>query len=451
MNRAFSLVLRRALSTLCRGVLTAGLLLDTARAEPPLTLSEAMRRALEATPDAAIEEALRDQAAARLGTARTGLLPDLSVSGSVTLGSGNVVAGGAFVPGGYPTVSGPPTEIDLSASWQAMGGATLRWDLLGLLARVRDTDAALASVAATDAGIEARRLDRATRAGLAWIDAAEAGITAGVAHLQVERARSLLQVAGALVDAGLRPGVDRAMAAAELALAEQALTRATGAERAAHARLATALGEASRPYTLSPAPEPPAESSDDGHPALVAAEADLRVARAQLAAVRARFAPRLELLGAGWVRAGVWPPDEPTRVAPNWSGGVVVEVPLLDLPTRRAEATQARAAQQQVSARQESVRLEVQGQRAEAEALSDAARATAAYSEALVTASQEALTQARSRYEAGLVDLTTVATALARAHEAELVALAARSDVLRTALGLANAHGDLTPWTELDR
>lgn len=428
-------------------------LVGPAWAQAPLSLGEAVRIAAEATPSAAADAAALDLASARVAQARASLFPELAISGGATVGTGNVVAGGLFAPTGYPAVSGPPAPVALKPGWQAQGGATVGWDLLALVSRVREVDAALAAEDRDASAAAARRQERSVAGAFAWISVAESDAALEVARGDLERARRVLEVAEALSSAGVRPDVERALAASEVALAEQRLARAEGNVRVARARLATALGgdDELRSRPLAAPPERPPNGGDASPPVVDAARADLASAGAGVAAARASFAPRLELVGATWYRAGAWPPGGPVATAPNWAGGVVVEVPLLDGAARKAEVRAARASEDAAAARLESVRITVDGQQAEALALLEAASRADAVGETVVGAAVAARGQAEARFEAGLVDVTVVATAIAREREARLEQLSARFDVLRAALTRDYVHGDLSAWTEAPR
>jgi hypothetical protein len=93
----------------------------------------------------------------------------------------------------------------------------------------------------------------------------------------------------------------------------------------------------------------------------------------------------------------------------------------------------------------------VGGQLGEREARLAPARRADDVSPAVVEAAVGARSQAEARFEAGLVDVTVVADALAREREARLEQLAARFDVLRAALARDYARGDLSAWTEAVR
>jgi outer membrane protein TolC len=408
----------------------------------------AMRRAADEAPSAVADRATRRATQARYERARSELWPDLSLAGGATVGTGNVVAGGLFQPAGFPAVSGPPTEVRLGPGFQAMTGVAVRWDVLGLLVRIREADAALARRRRADASVIVQRQGRAMAAGLAWLEAARSAATIDVARGDLERGERLLSVAKALADAGVRPDVERSVAAAEVALAEQRLARAEGQAAAARARLAVLLGDSSLGASALGAPPaaPTPASAREAHPSVRAMQSSVEELNARARAARAGFAPRLELAAAGWLRAGNWPPDAGMTVAPNWAAGVVVEVPLFDIAAQSADVRAAQADSDEGRARLDAVKLEVIGQLAEAQALLEAARKSEAYSAAVVQAAHAASNQAIARFEAGLIDVTLVATTQTRAREAELEALTAQFDVLSTALTRDYAIGDVSRW-----
>ncbi|MFN2375037.1 MAG: TolC family protein [Candidatus Binatia bacterium] len=422
-------------------------------ADETLTLAEAMKRAADDTPGAVSDLAERKAADARLQGARVELWPELALSGGATTGTGNVVAGGVFQSGGFPVVSGPPAAEETEAGWQSLAGLTARWDLLGLVARVREVDAALAATERSGAVAEAQRQSRAMSAGMAWLQAAQAADEVDVARTDVERGREVARAAEALVEAGLRPGVERTLAAADLAIAEQRLATVDGRAAATRARLALAVGQAgsTRPASGAVPAVPELPAANATHPLIRANSSMVEEADSRLHATRARFAPRLDLAAAGWMRSGQWPPGEQTEVVPNWAVGLVLEIPLRDLASRASEAQALLAERDAARARLEAARLEVGAQLAEAEALLEAASQADARSSVVVEAARAAFGQAQGRFDAGLLDITLVAAAKSRAREAELASLSARFDVLRAALARDYARGDLGGWMEPGR
>lgn len=434
-------------STWCRAALLGSLAGPAWADDAPLALADAMRLAMEDTPAAAADRADLAAAEARVDQTRADLLPDLGLGAAVTLGTGNVVAGALYPPANLPTVAGPPLDVAVAPGWQAQASLALRWDLLGLAARVRDVDQQLAARHTDLARADAARQARAQLAGLAWLDAAAAAARVGVAEADLDRATQLLTRAAALATAGVRPDVERSLAAADVAAAAQRLALARGAAAAAVARLRAGVGGRTIP-SLAAAPEAPPPPADARAPAVVVAEAEAQERVAGVAVGRAAFLPRLDLLGAAWARGGAWPPGSDARVVPNWTAGLVLDVPLLDLPAQAASLREADAEARAARHRADAVEIAVRGQVAEAEALVDAARAAEAHSAALVEATRAARREAEARFDAGLLDLTTVAAALVREAEAELAAVERRFDVLRAALLRDAARGDLTAWTE---
>jgi outer membrane protein len=416
-------------------------------------MTAAMQRAADETPGAAADRATQRAAQARYERARTDLWPELLLSGGATVGTGNVVAGGIFQPPGFPAVSGPPTDVELGPGFQGTTGVAVRWDVLRLLVRIRDANAALARRKRADASLAAQRQARSTAAGLSWLDAARSAAAIDVVRIDVERGKRLLSVAEALAEAGVRPDVERALAAAEAALAEQRLARAEGQAAAAQARLAVLLGDSSpETYPLGAPPAAPAAASTrELHPSVRAMRATVEELDERVRSARAGYIPRLELAAAGWLRAGNWPPNAGVEVAPNWAVGAVVEVSIFDIASQAADVRAAQADTDEARARLDGVELQVLGQLTEAEALLEAARRTEAQSVTVVQAIEAAHAQAIARFEAGLIDVTLVATTQTRAREAKLEALTAQFDVLSTALARDYALGDLSRWMEVKR
>jgi multidrug efflux system outer membrane protein len=406
-----------------------------------------MRAALSSTPDARLDEAQVQLADARVDAARAAMLPDLSLAGGFTMGTGNVVAGGIFPPQGLGAFSGPPTAVDGRPGWQSQAGLGARWDIIGLVARLREVDVALAETQAVDARASLASLDRAWAAGAAWLAAAEADAALQAAEVDLQTRRRLAASAEALAAAGTRSAQEHALALAAVAGAEANVARARGAADAAIARLATALRVADPVGDLGPLPTRPAPMSAEA-PAVVVAEADVEAREAQVAASAARFLPRLELLAAGSVRAGSWPPTAAPAVAPNWGVGLVLDVPLLDGASRRAEVTAARSALAAADATSEVAMATVLGQRAEAAAWLRAAEATGLASQAARDASEEALRLTEARYAAGLLPWDAVGGAALALRDADLTARLALVDVVRAALLVDYAAGDLSAWME---
>lgn len=406
-----------------------------------------MREAVSSTPDARVDAAQVQAAGAQVDAARAAILPDLSLAGGFTLGTGNVVAGGIFPPQGLGVFSGPPVTVDGRPGWQGQAGVGLRWDLLGLVARVREVDVALAEAQVMDVRASLGSLDRAWTASAAWLAAAEADAALQAAEDDLLTWRRLAATAAALVAAGTRPAQEQAQAQAAIAGAEAAVARARGVADAATVRLGTVLRVAGPVGAPGPLPTRPAPVSAEA-PALVVAQAAVEAHEAQVSASAARFLPRLELLAAGSARAGTWPPTAAPAVAPNWGVGLVLDVPLLDGASRRAEVTAARSALAAAVATREVAWATVSGQRAEAAAWLRAADMTVAATQAARDAARDALRLTEARYAAGLLPWEAVGGASLALRDADLAARLALVDAVRAALLVDYAAGDLSAWME---
>lgn len=413
-------------------------------AAAPVTLGEAIERGSTANPAAVGAAASADAARARSVEARWALVPDLSVGGSATWGTGNVVAGPSFPLLGVPQTAGPPLDPVGAPAANGLVAATARVGLGDLPERLARVDAALARERSTDALARAAALEAGWSAGMAWVDLAEATDGVGLAEVDLAAAREVERRARALVDGGVRPGVERALAASATAASEARLVEARAAVAVAGARLSAALGGGA--WEAAPGALGRATAPADGAPPALAAATEARASAVAAArAERAAFWPRVDLVAATWARGGGWPgPASAVPDVGNWAVGATASWSVLDLPEVSSRARAARADADAAAAAEEALRLAIAAQVAEAAARVVAADERRALVPARLAATDAALREAGARYEAGLADLAEVelARALDRAARAEDVAARAAAD--RAALTLAWACGDLS-------
>jgi outer membrane protein TolC len=406
--------------------------------------------------DAAVGELRREQVA----VARGGYLPDLNLTAELVAGTGNVLRGSLFPTRGIPAVSGPPTGRGLTdAALGSLVGVSASWDLIGLAQRMAQVDAALAELDQALAESGARRLAIAYAAADQFLDLV--GRTEAVRATQVAlaRARVFHTTVKALTDQSLRPGVDAARAAAELALAEVQLVRAEQAEAMSRVELARALGMAGQRIEVTPGgllelpPSTPAGEAPR-HPLLIEADATVKAAQARRRVTALSYLPRLDLVGALWIRgsglvSGAVAPSPAAGLVPdtpNWATGLTFTWPLLELIAVRARTAAASAEVRVADARRQEVEQAIQAQLDEARALLDAAYREAASTPVTLAAARATSDQANARYRAGLATGVEVAEAERLLAQAEIDDAAARLRVRRAELLLARAAGDLGPF-----
>jgi outer membrane protein TolC len=131
----------------------------------------------------------------------------------------------------------------------------------------------------------------------------------------------------------------------------------------------------------------------------------------------------------------------------NWAAGVQVVFPnVFDFATLRARKVVAAASTRAEAALYDEAVLTVTGQRQAAAAMVEAARAILANTPVQLAAAQQAESQARARYQAGLASLVEVADAQNLLAQADMQDQLARIDVWRTVLAQAAANGTLAEF-----
>jgi outer membrane protein TolC len=230
-----------------------------------------------------------------------------------------------------------------------------------------------------------------------------------------------------------------------------------------HTGLARALGVAGTKIDVTPGHLLDLDAAELAtgtvkNPEIVEADAAVRASHARKRAVDLQYLPRLELLGALWVRgsglnSGTLPPSPGAGIVPdtpNWATGICLTWPALELVAVRArsrvEAAQVKAAE----AKRNDVMQAVQSQIDAARETLLASRRIAQNTPIALQAARDAEKQASARYRAGLASVDAVAEAERLLAQAEIDDAVARLNVRRAELLLARAVGDLTPFfTEL--
>jgi outer membrane protein TolC len=451
---------RADLAVMLVGLLSARATAGEPRAIGPFELEPAVAYAIAHHPALQAQQAGEEARRAQVSVGRAGYLPSLDLSAQINVGTGNVLRGGVFSMREIPNVSGPPTGRDIGdAALGSVIGVGIGWDAIGLVRQMAQVDAALAEASQAHAAVEVSRLVVAYAAADQFIDAISRAETVAAARVTVERMRVLVAIIKALVDQELRPGVDYSRAAAELALASTQLIRAEQAEALSRTALARALGAAGEKIQigagrlLEPASLRTAASANKS-PELAEADAVVRASQARKHAVDLQYLPRLDLLGALWVRgsgltSGMVAPSPGAGIVPdtpNWVTGICLTWPALELVAVRArsrvEAAQVKAAQ----ARRSEVMQAVQSQIDAARETLEAARRIAENTPIALKAARDAEAQATARYRAGLATVDAVAEAERLLAQAEIDDAVARLNVRRAQLLLARAVGDLAPF-----
>ncbi len=405
------------------GALTLLLLVYTAvpaRAQvpQPLPLAEAVRIAVERSPQVRAARSTVQAAEAQVQAARAALAP-----------AANLQAASA--------VSGTVTSYQVGA-----GLTYLLYDGGARQAQIRQLEAQARSAREQLAAVERQVALAAVQAFLSTVLSQQ---VIALRQQVVEQARLQVEGARARVRAGTAPQADVISAEAQLAAAEVQLLQAEADFAASQEALRVLLGlpPAASVTLVVPGPPPPFDVSEEEvvrqalqRPEVRRAEADVAAAEAALlvAVLQGGLAVTLDgryvLLGSGTSPSG------------TWSVGASVSVPLADGGQRQARVEAARAGLEAARSSLEQVRLEARRDAVQALLAYRFAAAREQAARRAAEAAQEALRVAQGRYQAGVGSILEVAAAQAQfasVQESLLQAQAARWTslaALRRAVGL---------------
>jgi outer membrane protein TolC len=428
----------------------------------PLNPAQAVESALQHYPAIRVTGEQVQAAAAGIKLARTAYLPRVDALAQINRATRNNIFGLMLPQSVIPSISGPVLGTNNSGSvWGSAVGGLVTWEPFDFGLRRANIGVAEAARAQSEATLQRTRFDVAVSAGDAYLTLAAAQETVRAAQAGVDRAQTVAQTIGALVDAQLRPGADRSRAEAELAAARTQFIQADSAVDVARATLAEFVGGAPAQIAIA-APAltalPPEESAAPLNPAanprIVEQAAVIDEARAELRVLQRTYFPRFYAQASAYSR-GSGSSTNGDRLgglnglAPTTANGALgfsVTFPIFDFASIRSrKAVQsARIRVQTAVADQVAVELRAQWNRAAANYAG--ARRIAANTPIQVKAARDASDQATARYRTGLGNIDSVAEAQRLLTQAEIDDALARLNVWRALLGIAAATGNLDPF-----
>lgn len=461
--RPAALYTRGLLSLLVAACIVSGTVPLLAQ-ETPLTISQAVRRALDGYPAIRVSLEQVSSAAAEINLVRASFLPRADFVAQLNRATRNNVSGLLLPQSVISTVSGPVLAPDrLANAWGSALGVTVAWEPFDFGLRKANLHAAEATRMRAEKGVAVTRLQIGTAAADAFLTTLAAQQSVRAAQAGVDRARVIYQVADAFVQAKLRPGVEISRMRAELALAETQVIRAEQSVKVARAALAQFLDIPSSDLSIEPGPllqAPPNPNlsvrSLDEHPAVqeqVAAEEEIK---ARERALERSFFPRFSLQGMTYARGTGWQADGTAGgfgagLGPNtqnWALGMTVTFPAFDFQSLRARKEIEIHRERAQIGRHDQVVRELQAQSEKAKAALEGARRVAENNPLQLEAARAADQQSIARYKAGLGTVVEVAEAERLLTQAEIDNSLARLNVWRAMLALAAAQGDLSPFLQ---
>lgn len=428
----------------------------------PLTLSQAVDRALHNYPSIQVTDEQIQAAAASIDLARTAYLPRVDALAQANRATRNNVFGLLLPQSVIPSMSGPVIgSNNLGTAWGSAIGVLATWEPFDFGLRQANVDTSMADRRRAQAARQRTQFEVAATTADAFLTLAAAEETVVAAQAAVERATVIVRTTTALVIAELRPGADRSRAEAELAAARTQAIQAHQAVEMARVTVAQFTGLDAAKVSLTapslrqlPAARAEAPPAVDANPLAVEQEAVIEQEKARLHALERSYFPRFYLQGAAYAR-GTGAELNGTNLgglnglAPSvqdYALGFTVVFPALDKPAIQArqavQAANVRA--QQAKARQ--IATDLHAQWARAVASLEGARQVAANTPTQIAAARAALEQARARYESGLGAIDPVAEAQRLLAQAEIDDALARLSVWRGLLAVAAAGGDIRPF-----
>ncbi|TGE22613.1 TolC family protein [Hymenobacter metallicola] len=422
-----------------RWLLAATLLLATTASHAqapvagrPLSLKEALELARTQAPHLQAKAYQVQAAEADIAQTKTQRLPSVRLSGQVSYGSTNAVAG-TMLPIGtiIPSSGSLSGDNSYNAVFGSMGTALAEWSpvTFGQYPAQRARAEAARGYAQADADNEL--FTQQLRVAQTYLDLLATQSLRRVREQDVRRVAVLKKTITRLALNGLRPGVDSTQARATEAQSKLALLSAQEQEADRQARLSTLLGQPGTTWqpdtlynhTLPPALVPPAAP----HPTLGLQQRAIDLGQARETVIRRQYRPRLSLLGATWGRgSGLGYNGQtdyglggaaPTRF--NYAVGVGLVFDLLDWPRVQAQAKAENLRTQGLQAEYRQQQLELSNQATLAEQRLQLAAERARQAPLQLAAARQAYRQKLALYNSGLATVVDVTQALYGLQQAE--------------------------------
>jgi outer membrane protein TolC len=414
-----------------------------ANSQEPLSLRQAIQRALSQSPDAAIAQAGNQDAKASATLARTALFPQLTFTEDISRGNDPVYAFGtrlrqrqftqadfALNALNFPQPIGN-FSTRFSGSWTA-------FDSFKTEKEIHRADLFKASAASTAKAVDQQIVFRVVGA---YQQVLYAQREIEVAQHEQETAAAFLSSVDEHVKAGLAVESDRMSAQVNVAAREEELIAARGGLELAWAQLRETMGDpklaasdlkAIEPHVFPQIPlEQEIATAMKMRPDLTALTQVQSAQASALGAAKSDFGPRVSPYGN-------WEEDQSSlggSAGNNWVAGVQISVDILPIGKRAQLARESAAKQRvdgQVSASQQHVRLEV----SQAHIHRQTAALQLETTQAAMDQSAEGLRILKNRYGAGLATITD----LLRAEDAERQS---QSNYWHAVYGNAMAYSEL--------
>lgn len=398
----------------------------------PLSLPEALELARQNAPHLQAKAYQVRAAEADITQAKTQRLPSVRLSGQVSYGSTNAVAGTILPIGTVIPTTGTLAGVNsYNAVFGSMGTALAEWSPVTFGQYPAQLARAEAARGYAQADADSEWFTQQLRVAQTYLDLLATQSLRQVREQDVRRVGTLKKTITRLARNGLRPGVDSTLARATEAQSRLALVGAREQEADRQARLSTLLGQPGRTWqpdtlynrALPPALVPPPAN----HPTLGLQQRAVDLGQAREIIIRRSYRPRLLLLGATWGRgSGIGYNGQtdyglngaaPTRF--NYALGVGLVFDVLDWPRLRAQAQAENLRTQGLQAEYRQQQVELLSQATLAEQRLALAADRARESPLQLAAARQVYRQKLALYNAGLATVVDVTQALYGLQQAE--------------------------------
>lgn len=427
----------------------------------PLTISQAVKQAMDQYPSLRINEEQVKAAASGVQLARLAYLPKADAITQVNRATRNNVYGMLLQQQVISPISGPPLEANAGTNvWGTATGFLVAWEPFDFGFRRASVNVREATRRRAEAGLKRTRFEVAAMTADAYLTILAAEKTLESAKAGRARIAAIEPVVASLVESGLRPGVDLSRTQAEKAAIENQIIQAEAAIEIAKTSLGqllnqprAGLGVARQHFFELPSGKA-ADAELKNHPVAVEQGLARQESDARLKVLERSFYPKfntqanLYARGTG-ARADFTTGGFASGLGPNiynWGVGFTVTYSLMDLPGIRVrkeiESTQGRTEQ----ARYDLLLRELEAQRRNAQVQLEMSRKLSVNTPVQLKAARDARQQAEARYRAGLTSITDLADAERALIAAEADDGLAKLGVWRSQLKVAVSNGDLTDF-----
>src|SRR4051812_12985651 len=424
----------------------------------PMTISQAVDRAVHNFPSIQASAEQVNAAVAGIRIARTNYLPSVNAVGQINRATRNNVFGLLLPQAGIPNISGPVLGTNNGSTvWGSAAGVLVSWEPFDFGRRHALVESAEAARNRADLTTKRTQFEVETTAAAAFLTLLASEQMARAAQAAVDRAQVLVRSVTAVVTAQLRPGADLSRANTELDAAQTQFIQAEQSIDVARAALAEYTGVEIKNAQVAPGrllellADAAITSADvTEHPAAQEQNAVVRESEARSKVLEHTYRPTFNLQTGAYARGtgaltngavlGGANGLAPTYF--NAAAGRTVNFPLLALPSIRAQEAQEAATQRSESARYRQVTTELQAQWNAARATLTQSQRVAAETPKEVADARTGFEQANAQYRSGLSTIVAVAEAQRLLAQAEIDDSLARLAVWRARLQMESARGN---------